>query len=77
MNTKRREALTDLIEKLNEVKDELELLLGEEQEYKDAMPENMQSGDKGSIADEAISNTEQDISDIDTAVDSIENAKES
>lgn len=55
------------LELLNEVKDDIESLQGEEQDYYDNMPEGFQNGSKGDAAQEAISN-------FDTALQCMDNA---
>lgn len=74
MNAERRKALTllqgemmDIVERLNQLKDE-------EQDYKDNMPENMQSGEKGDKADTAISELETAIENIESASANIDEA---
>ena len=44
MNKIRRKSLTEIKDKIEDLKTELELLLDEEQEYLDNIPENMQGG---------------------------------
>jgi hypothetical protein len=68
--TRITEELAPLIEELTEA---LGTIRDEEQEYFDNMPESFQMGDKGTTAEEAISNLENAISgleDLDT--DSLE-----
>ena len=65
MNKDRRKALADLVKDIealaqrrDELVSELEAIKDEEQEYFDAMPESLQSGEKGSGAEEAIGHLE-------------------
>lgn len=53
-----------------DLKNQIESIKDEEQEYKDSMPENMQSGEKGDRADTAINAMEEAMS----ALDEIEEA---
>lgn len=55
-----------------EAKDMLETARDEEQEYKDNMPENMQDGDKGQMADSAIDNLEQAASSAESFIDALD-----
>lgn len=55
-----------------EAKDALETARDEEQEYKDNMPENMQDGDKGQMADSAIDNLEQAASSAESFIDALD-----
>lgn len=57
-----------------EAKDMLETARDEEQDYKDNMPENMQNGDKGSMADSAIDNLETAASAAESLVDELDEA---
>lgn len=60
--------------KAAEAKEMLETAKDEESEYKDNMPESMQNGDKGSMADEAIDNLETADSAMESAVDTLDEA---
>jgi hypothetical protein len=67
MNKERRKAIADLISALqaidlSQIRDQVESIRDEEQEYFDAMPENFQSGDKGQAAETAISALDDAIS---------------
>lgn len=66
MNAARRKKLEALNLRLQELvgqattlRDELEELRDEEQEYYDAMPESLQGGDKGTKAEAAIASMEE------------------
>jgi uncharacterized coiled-coil DUF342 family protein len=90
MNKDRRKALSNLCDEvralegtLSDLKDQLDTLRDEEQEYYDNMPENMQDGDKGQLAqtaieamEEAINALDEMIGNVDTAVSGIESAQE-
>lgn len=58
MNKGRREEVNKAIGLLEEAVAILDTIAGDEREYYDNMPENMQSGDKGMTADEAASSLE-------------------
>ena len=58
--------------KAAEANELLETARDEEQEYKDNMPENMQDGEKGSMADSAIDNLENAASAANSLVDELE-----
>ncbi len=75
MNKERRNALDAAISKLGGIKFKIEALKGEEQEYFDNMPEGLQQGEKGSAAEEAISNMEDAINNMEEAISSIDSAK--
>ncbi len=76
MNKERRELITEIIEKLQNWKEEAARVLEEEQEYFDNMPEGLQVGERGDKAQEAIQNLENAVESLDTAVESLESAKE-
>lgn len=60
-----QQAIAAFNNKKAEIKSSLEEIRDGEQEYLDNMPENMQSGEKGDIANQAIS-------DLDEAIDMLE-----
>lgn len=72
-NTRRKEikaivaAARSLQEQITDLKERTEAVLGEEQEYFDNMPETLQGSEKGSVAEEAISNLSQALDSLDTA----------
>ena len=72
MNQKRRKAiaeeearLTALIEEIDSIKDNLEALRDEEEEYKDNMPESLQYSEKAETSEAAIEN-------LTTVIDALE-----
>lgn len=74
MNKDRRQQLEKLIGELDDIKNQVEALRDEEQDYYDNMPESLQGGEKGDIATEAISQLDEAISNIEYAIDNIETA---
>lgn len=71
MNKARRKAIREVIAKLETLRDEVESLLNEEQDYYDNMPESFQNGDKGSAASDAISYMESASGYIDNAIEEL------
>jgi uncharacterized coiled-coil DUF342 family protein len=71
MNKARRKAIQDVIAKLETLRDEVESLLNDEQDYYDNMPESFQNGDKGSAASDAISYMESASGYIDNAIEEL------
>ena len=71
MNKAGRKAIQDVIAKLETLRDEVESLLNEEQDYYDNMPESFQNGDKGSAASDAISYMESASGYIDNAIEEL------
>lgn len=76
MNGNRRKALADVADMLEEAKSKLEDILGEEEEYQDNMPENMQYGERWEKADEACDNMGEAIDELENAIASIGDATE-
>lgn len=75
MNKERRAEIAKAAEMIREAVGILENARDGEQEYLDNMPENMQGGDKGSAAEEAISNLDSAISDAESAADNAESVE--
>lgn len=76
MNKQRRTAIEEIQQQIETLKEDLELLMGEEQEYFDNMPESFQYGEKGSKSESAISALEDAISSIDDISGYLETARE-
>ena len=72
MNITRRKALEAIYDKLVELRDELESIKDEEQEYADNMPENLQGGERHEAAENAVYGMEDALSDLESAADKIE-----
>lgn len=63
MNNTRRKAISGVSQKVGNIKSEVESLMqdiesikGEEEDYKDNIPENLQGGEKYEVAENAIEN---------------------
>jgi len=54
MNNERRKEIQKLIDRCIDLKNDVELIRDEEQEYFDNMPESIQAGDKGERAQTAV-----------------------
>ena len=90
MNNARRKTLGDLADELrnlsgqyDDIKTQIETVRDEEQEAFDNMPESLQGGEKGQLAeaaieamDEAIGSIEAIDSSLDDAIGSLETAQE-
>ena len=72
MNNKRRQQLGILIGKIEDIKDELEMITTDEQYYFDNMPENLQGSMRGSDSEEAIDKMEDAIACLEEAIETIE-----
>ena len=73
MNKARIKQLINWKKKAEELKEELESILYDEQDYFDNMPENLQGSMKGMDSEEAINQLEDAISTLEEAIDSVDN----
>lgn len=76
MNNARRKQLDKIISKIEVTKNDLESVLADEEEYRDNMPENLQSSERYERAESAVSELESAIDCIDDVISSIEAAQE-
>ena len=75
MNNSRRKEIRAIIAKLEEVKECVENVRDEEQEYLDNMPENLQCSERADVAQNAIDNMEYALDNLEEAVDNLEEAE--
>ena len=73
MNKARIKQLINWKKKAEELKEELESILYDEQDYFDNMPENLQGSMKGIDSEEAINQLEDAISTLEETIDSVDN----
>ena len=76
MNKIRRKTLNELYDKLAELRDLLEEVKCEEEDYRDNMPENLQNSERYEIAENACDNMDSAVCSIEEALDYIESAAE-
>ena len=76
MNNDRRKELSRLSVQIEEIKDSLESLKCEEEEYLENMPENFQDSERGERASEAINNIDSALSTLGEAISCMESARE-
>ena len=72
MNKSRRQQLSKWLADIEEIKNELETICSDEQEYFDNMPENLQGSQRGCDSEEAIEQMEEAVSSIEEAISIIE-----
>ena len=72
MNNTRRTAIAKLNSQLEDIKSQVESLLSDEQDAYDNMPESFQDGERGELAQSAISNLEDAVSSLEDAFNSLE-----
>lgn len=76
MNKIRRKNLQAIIDRLEDIKAGLEEITYEEEEYRDNIPENLQSSEKYERADEACDNLNDAADTLNEVIDSITTAME-
>ena len=76
MNKIRRKNLQAIIDRLEELKSDLEDIQAEEEECRDNIPENMQYSELYEKAEEACENLEDAVSGLEDVISSIEAAIE-
>ena len=72
MNKTRRQQLRKLIARMEVLKDELEAISSDEQDYFDGMPENLQGSTNGMNSEEAIDKMADAIVCVEEAIEAIE-----
>lgn len=76
MNKIRRKQLDEIIERINSVRDDLESIINDEEEYRDNMPENLQGSEKYELSDAACESMQEAIDQLDETISNIEAAQE-
>ena len=71
MNKEREKRLLGIIDKLEASQSDLQIVLDEEQEYHDAIPESMSEGERAARSQEYLDALEQGISDIGETIDTL------
>lgn len=71
MNKQNRKDIEKLIDKLDEVKTDLEFMQRDEESKYDNLPEGIQDSEKGEAMQEAIENLESAVISIEEAIDYI------
>ena len=76
MNNNQKKELAKIIDRIEEIKNDIEYVRDEEQEKIDNMPENLQGSEKYSLMEEAVSNLDYALSILEDVVDNINLATE-
>lgn len=76
MNKQRRKTLNQIYDKLAELRDLLEEVKEEEEEYRDNMPENLQNSERYEIAENACDNLDSAVCSLEEVLDYVETAAE-
>ena len=76
MNAKRRKALNEIEQKIIELKDDLETIREEEEDYMENMPENLWGSERYDNAQESIDELEEAKDNLEAVVSLIESVVE-
>lgn len=71
MNKKRRAEISNIIEELNELKNRIETVLSEEENYFENIPENLETSIRAEESEDAIESLEDASSDLENCIDSL------
>ena len=72
MNKNRRNAISDIYDKLTDIQSDLECIRDEEQEAFDNLPESIQCSERGERMEEYISSLDEALDYVGYAVDSLD-----
>ena len=75
MNKQRRKDIDTIIQDLEEIRERIQFVLEEEQEYLNNTPENLQNSERYETAQTAVSELEEADGSIDDIIEHLENAK--
>ena len=76
MNKQRRKDIDTIIQTLEEIREQIQFVLEEKQEYLDNIPENLQNSERYETAQTAVSELEEADGSIDDIIEHLENAKD-
>jgi chaperonin cofactor prefoldin len=76
MNNQRRKEIKKIIDRLDIIKNEIEQICNDEEDYHDNIPENLQDSDRAMSSEEAIDNLNEVLENIENAIDNLESAME-
>lgn len=74
MNKIRRTVIAEIKERITAIQEELQIILEEEEEYRDNIPDNLQTSERHEKADNACDNLAYAIDNIGEAIDDLEEA---
>ncbi len=72
MNKPRRQEIQAIYDLIAEARDRLEMVKNEEEDYKENMPENLQSSERYERAEEVVEELEECLDDFDTILETLE-----
>lgn len=76
MNKIRRKTIADIMARLDALYDEVQSVMAEETEARDALPESLQESERYEAMDEAVDNLDYALSSIEDAREYLESAAE-
>ena len=76
MNNQRRKEIKKIIDRLDIIKNEVEQICNDEEDYHDNIPENLQDSDRAMSSEEVIDNLNEVLENIENAIDNLESAME-
>lgn len=76
MNNPRRKRIEELSVQIEDLRNLLEEIMAEEEEYKDNMPENLQTSERYEIAENACDNMDSALSSLEEAIEYLDAARE-
>ena len=76
MNKQRRKEIREIMDRLGEIKSDLEMVRDDEQFYMDSIPENLTGSERYGKAEEAVSNLEGACDNLDEALEQLAAAME-
>lgn len=76
MNKARRKQISELYSQVEELLSKLDAIRDDEQEAFDNMPEGIQQGERGELAQSAINNLEDAYNSLESVKENLENAQE-
>jgi hypothetical protein len=76
MNNQRRKKIKDIHTRLSDTVEEIRMIATEEEEYRDAMPENLQGSEKYTNADDVAYKLNDTADSIENTLDQLDEAAE-
>ena len=76
MNNTRRQRIEELSLQVADLKDLLEEIMSEEEEYRDNMPESLQTSERYEISETASDNMDSALSSLEEAIEYLDYARE-
>lgn len=76
MNNTRRKAIQNIMDKLEELMEEIEAIKDEEQDAYDNLPESLQNSERGEAMESAVYNLDDAAENVQLVIDALESAKE-